>query len=137
MEIAQDAQALLDTETRVCLCHSDFNPKNLLIDPETGEVTGLLDWEYAHAGMPYADLANLLRFETDEAFCRAVVASYTTHAPVAVRPDFLELGRAADLFALVDLAARERYTRVQELANILLRTTVSEGNRAAGRPEWG
>ncbi|MGH3306769.1 MAG: phosphotransferase family protein, partial [Nocardioides sp.] len=52
-EVAVDAQALLDTVGRFCLVHSDVNPKNLLVDPDTLEVTGLLDWEFAHAGHPY------------------------------------------------------------------------------------
>lgn len=134
VEIARDAQALLDTDTRVCLCHSDFNPKNLLVDPESGEVVGVLDWEFAHAGMPYADLGNLLRFETDEAFCRAAIASYAAHAP-AVHPDFLELGRASDLLALVDLAAREQRHAVTDAAHDLLRRTIRAGELAAGRPE--
>ena len=48
--------------------HSDLNPKNLLVDPDTLEVTGLLDWEFAHAGLPVTDLGNLLRFDRDPAF---------------------------------------------------------------------
>lgn len=135
VEIAQDAQALLDTETRLCLCHSDFNPKNLLVDPATGEITGLIDWEFAHAGMPHADLGNLLRFETAGEFCHNVVASYRAHLPYA-SDGMLELGRAADLFALVDLAGRQQSNRVVELANLLLRSTVESGNLAAGRPDW-
>ena len=34
-EVAVDAQALLDTVGRFCLVHSDVNPKNLLVDPDT------------------------------------------------------------------------------------------------------
>lgn len=136
--IATDAQALLDTHHRVVLCHSDVNPKNLLVDPDTGGVVALLDWEYAHAGMPHADLGNLLRFETVEPFCAAVVSSYRDRIPDPTDDprEMLELGRAADLFALVDLAGRERQNRVTELANALLRTTIDENSLAAGRPDW-
>jgi aminoglycoside phosphotransferase (APT) family kinase protein len=56
--------------------HGDFNPKNLLVDPESGVVTGLVDWEFAHAGSPYADLGNLLRFERDDPFAQAGLATY-------------------------------------------------------------
>ena len=76
--VADVAQALLDTVTRTCLVHSDFNPKNLLLDPETLEVAGVLDWEFAHAGHPYSDLGNLLRFDRDPAYADAVVAAYVT-----------------------------------------------------------
>ena len=57
------AQDLLDTVGRTCLVHSDLNPKNLLVDPDTLAVTGVLDWEFAHSGHPVTDLGNLLRFD--------------------------------------------------------------------------
>ena len=67
-EVAPDAQDLLDTVRRACLVHSDLNPKNLLVDPDTLALTGVLDWEFAHAGHPCTDLGNLLRFDRDPAF---------------------------------------------------------------------
>ena len=33
--VADRAQDLLDTVDRTCLVHSDFNPKNILVDPDT------------------------------------------------------------------------------------------------------
>ena len=68
VEVADAAQVRLDAVTRTCLVHGDLNPKNLLVDPATCEVTGLLDWEFAHAGLPGTDLGNLLRFERHEPF---------------------------------------------------------------------
>jgi hypothetical protein len=47
----------------VRLVHGDFNPTNILI--HRGEVSGVVDWEFAHAGSPYMDIGNLLR-HTDE-----------------------------------------------------------------------
>ena len=64
-EVALDAQVLLDSVPRACLVHSDLNPKNLLLDPDTLALTGVLDWEFAHAGHPFTDLGNLLRFDRD------------------------------------------------------------------------
>ena len=119
-EVAVDAQALLDTVGRVCLVHSDFNPKNVLVDPETLAVTGLVDWEFAHAGHPFTDLGNLLRFERDEAFTAAVLEAYGERrgpAPEAA----LALARAADLWALVDLASRRSANPVAAAADVLLR----------------
>jgi tRNA A-37 threonylcarbamoyl transferase component Bud32 len=37
--------------------HGDFGPNNLLLDPETFEVTAVVDWEFAHYGEPVEDLA--------------------------------------------------------------------------------
>jgi aminoglycoside phosphotransferase len=39
------------------LVHGDFGPNNVLLDPATFTVTGLLDWEFAHLGDPVEDLA--------------------------------------------------------------------------------
>lgn len=47
----------LDAESR--LVHGDFNPTNILI--HEGKVSGVLDWEFAHAGSPYMDIGNLIR----------------------------------------------------------------------------
>ena len=119
-EVATQAQVLLDTVARSCLVHGDLNPKNLLLDPETLTVTGVLDWEFAHAGHPFTDLGNLLRFERRPAFEDAVLAAYAERR--GTRPDqALPLARAADLWALVDLATRRSANPVAARADRLLR----------------
>ena len=97
-EVAEAAQALLDEERRTCLVHSDLNPKNLLLDPDTLTVTGVLDWEFAHAGHPFTDLGNLLRFDREPAYVEAVLEAY---AGLRGTPQdrALDLARAADLVA--------------------------------------
>lgn len=117
--VAAGAQALLDTVERTCLVHSDLNAKNLLVDPDTLEVTGLVDWEFAHAGSPYADLGNLLRFERAPAYADSVLAARQAMVPDP-RSDALDLARAADLFALVDLTCRRRENPVAARAGALL-----------------
>ena len=129
-EVAVDAQALLDTVGRRVLVHSDFNAKNLLVDPDSLDVTGLLDWEYAHAGHPFTDLGNLLRFERDEVFTDAVLAAYTGRRGGSAG-DALALARAADLWALVDLAARRGENPVAERADRLLRKVALRRDPAA------
>lgn len=113
--LAEKAQAVVDRTERACLVHSDFNPKNLLVDAATGEVTGLLDWEYAHAGSPFADLGNLLRFDRRPAFADAVLSTYADLV-VDAPDDLLERARAADLFALVELASRAGQNAVADRA---------------------
>jgi aminoglycoside phosphotransferase len=39
------------------LVHGDFGPNNVLLDPDTLEVTAVVDWEFAHVGDPVEDLA--------------------------------------------------------------------------------
>ncbi|NGN92032.1 phosphotransferase [Nocardioides sp. KC13] len=126
-EVAADAQYLLDAVVRVSLVHSDLNPKNLIVDPETLRVRAVLDWEFAHAGSPYTDLGNLLRFDRGEAYVSGVLEGY-----VAVRggstADALDLARSADLVALVELAARRTENPVAARAHDLLLAIARSGD---------
>jgi aminoglycoside phosphotransferase (APT) family kinase protein len=126
-EVALEAQTLLDTVTRSCLVHSDLNPKNLLLDPTTLEVTGVLDWEFAHAGHPFTDLGNLLRADREPAYVEALLAAYAERR--GTPPErALELARAADLWALVDLAARRGRSPVAARADAQLRAIARTGD---------
>lgn len=127
-EITVDAQALLDQVTRSCLVHSDFNSKNLLIDPQTLQVTGLLDWEFAHAGHPFTDLGNLIRWERDPAFVEATIEAFDAKG----HPNPVDLARAADLWALIDLATRRGANPVATEADVLLRGIARERDVHAG-----
>ena len=131
--VSRRARELAGRGHRVALVHGDLNPKNLLVDPATGGVTGVLDWEFAYAGAPLADAGNLLRFETDQGFARAFAVSYREQAP-DVPADWVEVARALDLMALVDLAARRDANPVVDGARRLLRATARSGDLAAGRP---
>jgi aminoglycoside phosphotransferase (APT) family kinase protein len=140
-EVAGTAQDRLDEVDRACLVHGDFNPKNLLVDAAEGTVTGLLDWEFAHAGTPGADLGNLLRFERDPEFAAAVTGAYLE---VAGHLDGLSglgardgqerltgLARAADLVALIELAGRRGQNPVADRADAQLRAVAASGDLSA------
>lgn len=135
-DLGRRARELGARTTRVALVHGDLNPKNLLVDPATGGVTGVLDWEFAYAGSPLADAGNLLRLETDPEFTGAVAAGYAERAP-DLPADWVEVARALDLMALVDLAARPDPNPVVDGARRLLRATARTGELAAGRPAPG
>ncbi|GAA2117719.1 phosphotransferase family protein [Nocardioides bigeumensis] len=106
-ELAVDAQGTLDVHDRRCLVHGDLNPKNVLVDPGSLVITGLVDWEFAHAGHPFTDLGNLVRFERMPAYVDGLLAAYTErHGGAEHLAE--ATARAADLWALVDLAARHQ-----------------------------
>jgi Ser/Thr protein kinase RdoA (MazF antagonist) len=115
-KVAVRAQAILDTIGRTCLVHSDLNPKNLLVDAETLEVTGVLDWEFAHAGCPVTDLGNLLRFDRRPAYADAALGAWCERRGTEPA-ETLELARAADLWALVELASRKGHNPVADRAH--------------------
>lgn len=129
-EVAVQAQADLDDVVRTCLVHGDLNPKNVLVDPETLQVTGLVDWEFAHAGHPFTDLGNVLRFDRQPAYVDAVLAACSERHDTEPT-QALHLARAADLWALVDLAARRGQNPVADRAERLLRAVAVERDRHA------
>ncbi len=121
--------AVLDTVPRRSLVHSDLNPKNVLLDPTTGEVTSVLDWEFAHAGHPATDLGNLVRFDRSPAYVAAVLAGYRERVPPdEAGGDLLERARAADLAALLGLAVRAGQNPVADRAEALLRAIATTGD---------
>ncbi len=135
-EVVAEAEELLAGGVeRVCLVHSDFNPKNLLVDPDTQEITGLIDWEFAHAGSPYTDLGNLLRFCTDPALAGAALRVVREGAPGLGDPRLQDLGRAADLWALIDLASRRTANPVAAAAHALITRIADTGDLAGDRPD--
>jgi aminoglycoside phosphotransferase (APT) family kinase protein len=129
--VARDAQDLLDTVTRTCLVHGDLSPENLLVDPVTLEVTGVVDWEHAHAGHPFTDLGNLLRLDRAPAYVEAVLATYGERLGTP-SDEALVLARAADLGPLVDLAARHEESPAAARAEALLRAIARTGDLSAG-----
>ncbi|MEP6856580.1 MAG: phosphotransferase [Pedococcus sp.] len=132
--VAEDAQDLLDEDRGVCLVHADLNSKNVLVDPVSLEVTGVLDWEFAHAGSPYSDLGNLLRLDRAPAFEESVLKAYRAFMP-PTPDDLLERARAADLFALVDLAARAGDNEIVVAARALLSVVAATGDLHAAVPK--
>ncbi len=133
--VARRAAALSGRTGRIALVHADFNPKNLLVDPATGGVTGVLDWEYAYAGAPLADVGNLLRFAEDKVFDSAVATAYAERAP-DVEAGWLEGARALDLYSLIDLASREAPANpIVQGARELLLASAHTRTIAAGRPD--
>lgn len=104
---------------RVVLAHSDFNPKNILVDPVDCGIVGLLDWEFAHAGSIYTDFGNFIRFERDDRMVGPLIEGFVDWAPGHIRDPYGH-GRATDLWALIELAGRTRPNPVCDLATTLL-----------------
>lgn len=117
--LADQAQDLLDPLDRFCLVHSDFNSRNLLVNPDSGQVTGLLDWEFARAGMPVEDLGNLLRFDDEPVFTTAVL-DHLDIPEVADRDLLVAQADAADLWSLIGLAERSKENPVTARGHDLL-----------------
>lgn len=69
----------------------------------------------AHSGHPFTDLGNLLRFDRRPTYADAVLVVWCERRG-GTPEEALELARAADLWALVDLAARAGQNPVADRA---------------------
>jgi aminoglycoside phosphotransferase (APT) family kinase protein len=59
-EVATWLESHRPARMRVGVIHGDFHFANVLADPETGELTAVVDWELATIGHPLLDLGHLL-----------------------------------------------------------------------------
>ncbi|MDD5349670.1 MAG: aminoglycoside phosphotransferase family protein [Chthoniobacteraceae bacterium] len=87
-----------------CLVHGDFNPTNILV--RNGAVTGVLDWEFAHAGDRYMDLGNLLR-HTDPALHGEIEAGFAAEG-YPLPGDWKERAERVDLGAHLEFLTSGR-----------------------------
>lgn len=130
IDIAERTLDDRQNQPRVVLAHSDFNPKNIIVDPTNYGIVGLLDWEFAHAGSIYTDFGNFTRFERDERLVGPMIEGFVDSAPGHIRSPF-EHGRAMDLWALVELAGGRPANGVRERATQLLLAQSQEQNLEA------
>ena len=102
--------------------HSDFNPKNLLIDPETldGHRPARLGVRPRRSSRT-PTWATCCASTAPPGYVDAVLTAYCRRRGGEAQPT-LDLARAADLWALVDLAAQPLEANlVRQLADDLLR----------------
>jgi aminoglycoside phosphotransferase (APT) family kinase protein len=92
--------------------HHDLSPEHLLVDPETGRLSGIIDWTDAILGDAARDLVFLVAWQ-GPAFAEEVLLSY----PHTVDQGFRErLDFMARVLSVMWLAlAHERHTEVEKL----------------------
>lgn len=69
------APRLIPLQGRFVLLHGDFKPVNIRAY-STGQLTGILDWEFAWAGPALADVGQMLRWPLPPAFEAGFIAGY-------------------------------------------------------------
>jgi aminoglycoside phosphotransferase (APT) family kinase protein len=92
----------LDAQSR--LVHGDFNPTNILI--HHGKVSGILDWEFCHAGTPYMDIGNLLR-NTASNYHRAIKQGLEAGG-MALPDDWKERAELVDVTSQLEFLTSNR-----------------------------
>lgn len=112
--------ALLLDETQAHLVHADYDPANILVDKIDGKwkITAILDWEFAHAGPPLLDVANMLR--------------YAHHMPPIFEEAFLKGLKQGDVTLPENWRIRIHLLNLSALLDCLVRCTPHEcPNRCA------
>ncbi|NLU84423.1 phosphotransferase family protein [Rhodococcus sp. HNM0569] len=61
-ELADLLERNAPEQTEVTLVHGDFHLNNVIVDPESGDILSVLDWELATLGDPLADVGALLAY---------------------------------------------------------------------------
>mgnify|MGYP001283589716 CR=1 FL=1 len=123
-DLAHEGDALLAVSLRAVLVHGDLSPRNVLCDPETGVITGLIDWEFARSGHPVEDAGKVLRRIAGTPFVDAMLAAMNPWLPVAEQApvgDLKRRARAADFYWLIEVASRRGQSPATERAWKLLR----------------
>lgn len=59
-EVHARLQAAIPEQRGACIVHGDYKLENVILDPATGQVRAVLDWELTTLGDPLADLGLLL-----------------------------------------------------------------------------
>lgn len=76
-----------------CLIHGDFRLDNLVLDPDTFEIIGVLDWELATVGDPLMDLGNSMAYwvQADDDPGMQLARRQPTHLPgMLTREEFVQ-----------------------------------------------
>ncbi|MGH3716276.1 MAG: phosphotransferase family protein [Micromonosporaceae bacterium] len=76
-------QAHQPEDVRTCVIHNDYRLDNMVLDPETLDIQGILDWEMATLGDPLMDLGNTIAYWTqaDDGRLAYALARQPTHLP--------------------------------------------------------
>lgn len=61
-QVADALEAAAPPQAATTLVHGDFHLRNVLIDPSSGEIRAVVDWELATLGDPVADLGTMLAY---------------------------------------------------------------------------
>ncbi|WP_411344528.1 phosphotransferase family protein [Paenibacillus sp. WLX1005] len=113
------------------LVHSDFNGLNILIQESSDSTTvpAVLDWEFAFAGTRYADIGNMLRYESAGSLYEQHVLEGYRAAGGELHPQWRLLSRMEDLLALCDMlnsSTSEMPNRIADLRRLIVQTVTAD-----------
>jgi len=82
-EVMDWLAANMPGDVRICVIHNDYRFDNMVLDPKTLDVVGILDWEMATLGDALMDLAGVVAYwvQADDDDVRQLSRKQPTHLP--------------------------------------------------------
>lgn len=104
------------------LTHGDFDPANILVDNvnESWVITGVLDWEFVHAGSSLWDIANMLRYahKMPAEFEISFTEGFTKEKIYPLPKDWKISAHLLNMTSLLDLLIRAPENATNQITDI-------------------
>ncbi|BCZ49341.1 hypothetical protein psyc5s11_54080 [Clostridium gelidum] len=101
--IKKNKKILDKLDEKVRLVHGDFQGTNILI--KNGQVSGILDWEFAMAGHPLADIGQFFRYEEyfNNNLLQAFKNEYNKNSDYKLEKNWYKISKLRDLVNLIQI----------------------------------
>jgi aminoglycoside phosphotransferase (APT) family kinase protein len=124
--VKENEKILSKLDEDIRLVHGDFQGTNILM--KDGKLSGVLDWEFAMAGHPLADIGQFFRYE--EHFNRDLIEvfeeEYINNSSYKLFNDWYKISKLRDLVNLIQLIDRKedmpkKYTSIKGIVDNALK----------------
>lgn len=101
--VRQNEKILTKLDEDIRLVHGDFQGTNILIDDD--KLAGIIDWEFAMAGHPLADIGQFFRYEEcfDKSLIQVFEEEYNKNSTYKLTDDWYKISKLRDLINLIQL----------------------------------
>jgi|GEM_PF-615552 len=101
--VSKNKKKLSKLDNDIRLVHGDFQGTNILI--KDGKLCGVIDWEFAMAGHPLADIGQFFRYEEyfNEEMIKVFEEEYNKNSSYKLTEDWYEISKLRDLANLIQL----------------------------------
>ena len=118
--VKENEKILEKLDEEISLVHGDFQGTNILI--KSRRLSGILDWEFAMAGHPLADIGQFFRYEEyfNTNLLKAFEDEYNKNSDYKLVKDWYKISKIRDLINLIQLIDGEenmpnKYTNIKNI----------------------
>ena len=101
--VKENEEVLLELDQDIRLVHGDFQGTNILIKDH--RLSGILDWEFAMAGHPLADIGQFFRYEEyfNQNLIQVFENEYNKNSSYKLMNDWYKISKLRDLTNMIQL----------------------------------